>query len=247
MACAAYCATCDSTNPDYCTTLRDPYGNTLIDTGLLYSITNTSNYPAACDPECVTCSSAYPSICLTCFFGFYLNQWNFCSPCTYASQCATCVSDTPAQCLTCFSGSFLDETTNTCTMCTFPCIACNNATATSCSACVQGWVLMTDNTCQLESTFEEDFGSAPVPNCAMQQFGTNSSGQNVVTCELCDQGYTQTTDGCVPCSLGCQVCSSEDLLACISCKAGYYLNSSNICVPCHDHCLNCNSTYCFSC
>ena len=76
------------------------------------------------------------------------------------------------------------------------------------------------------------------------------SGSSSFKCMLCLQGYTISEGGCVPCQVGCLICSIDNLLSCIQCAPGYTLNSNKICQTsgnCPQNCLNCSTLGCSTC
>lgn len=223
QACASYCANCKT--PTQCNSLLNSIGYVLI------SISQTSNTLAACDPGCVTCLPSNPSICSVCATGYYLvSSSSNCLVCTAASQCATCSPATPSTCLSCNPGFFLN-TLNACVQCQYPCTACGQQNANSCTACAIGYAL-SNNTC----IYIGNSNDTQVMYCA-NAFVVN----NTITCTLCLQGYTFTSSGCAPCSLGCLVCNANNLISCVKCAPGYFLNPSSF------TCNLCQSTGCTKC
>ena len=237
QACQAFCAGC--LNNTYCFKPISGYGVTLVETMV------GMNTVAACDTGCNNCSKANPLICTQCFIGFYMvpnSSPAYCRPCTAASKCLDCLDTNPALCLSCFAGFSLNTTSNLCEACLFPCASCSGGSATTCSSCVQNWVLIASNsTCLLASTV-----SNSVENCANQE-QTTVGLVTSVSCSLCLQGYTLTPAGCVPCQDGCLVCNAIDLTICTKCEADYSLDANNVCVfdntatACSDGCDNCVS------
>jgi hypothetical protein len=222
--CPAYCMVCTSST--WCTKLYNTAGFTS------FTLTSTSNAPAACDPGCTTCSTANPQVCSQCMQGFYMTSNLYCAPCSLASKCSTCSVSNSAICLSCFPGYFL-STSSQCLQCTFPCIACANATATKCTGCAVGYVLsVSSSTCILSTDSSlASFGTV-VDNCASALLVTASSGSQTLTCSLCLNGFANTNSGCAPCTEGCAVCNPNIFTQCINCFPGYLLNSSNLCQAC---------------
>ena len=66
-------------------------------------------------------------------------------------------------------------------------------------------------------------------------------------CSLCNQSYVLTDTGCAPCLEGCQVCSANQLTACIQCSSGWMMNTDSICVKSSDCPAGCTSCTTFGC
>lgn len=229
MPCAAYCYLC--TSATLCQVPVNPYGF-----ALMMNVDETSNYLVACDPGCIICSNSNPSMCTTCMNGYYLTTNNYCKACTISSYCAVCSTTNASSCITCFTGYFLNN--NVCVQCTFPCTSCTNQVATQCSSCAIGYTLLSNNTCTKTSTLSSSFGTI-TENCANSQLSTVGTS-SILKCNLCKQGYSLTSSGCVPCVEGCQTCNPNSLTKCSQCLPGYILNTTNLCSPCNfTHCVFC--------
>lgn len=241
-ACPLFCATCSSATT--CITLLSPIGNAI-------TTVNGQSVLGVCDPGCYSCSQTNPSSCTVCIPGFYLttigtNNANLgvCTPCTN-TQCMYCSTTNPNTCLSCFAGAFLSN--GACTSCNFPCVTCNNGSASSCTSCPSGYVLYANSTCAQISS-----NSTCGQNCGTC---TQASSSASPACINCLAGFVLAGGYCVMCPNACSVCSlnqntlSNNQPTCTACNVGYYLNTqSSQCQSCSTGCGACyNSTICLTC
>lgn len=64
---------------------------------------------------------------------------------------------------------------------------------------------------------------------------------------ICIDGYSAGLDGaCLPCVSNCRKCAQSFQSVCLDCGIGFYLSNST-CVVCPQFCLSCNLMGCVTC
>lgn len=177
-----------------------------------------------CVANCRVCTGQYQSVCVLCGPGFYVGTNYTCFQCP--SNCLTC---TPIGCLTCTPGYNLqvqNSSTICAPVCNYPCAACVNFAPNSCTACIMGFTLNTNNQCVLSS-------------CV-----TSTSN----ACENCPMGSYYNQGSCSACGASCARCNPAAPNSCYTCLPGFFMNSAGTCVACGNGCATCSSAYnCLTC
>jgi len=239
IACPAYCSVCNSST--LCTKLAYPTGKAIM-------IINNSSVLVECDQGCSTCSSTDPSKCSNCSQGYVLSS-GVCMTCSLSSNCQTCTQNNFALCTSCFPNSFLNNISQVCVSCTSPCLTCTNINQLSnCTSCPSGYSLNNGNC--LQPPANNGNTSSASDGCGLN-CGSCIVVGNISTCKLCVTGtvlssFNGSNGYCLPCLIGCSICSSSNYGTCISCFQGNYLDASNgnICTPCIANCFSCTAVGC---
>jgi len=80
-------------------------------------------------------------------------------------------------------------------------------------------------------------------NCA-----TCKTSGNSTTCTLCSPGFTLLNGNCIPCAVGCSICSSTSISSCAVCApSNYYDQASASCLACSQNCSSCTGNICTAC
>ena len=174
-------------------------------------------------------------------------------------NCLVCSSLT--SCTTCSYAYTLNN--NSCIKCPSNCVSCSKSANMSCSECLQGYLLINNNTCDrctdancLKCRISVNICLECRPTYILQGYTcrkgsiTNCRNYNGQSCIKCNPGFALLSTGqCFQCISGCADCKQTNLLACDTCLAGTYLNFTDVtCVNCPASCLICSSnTTCSSC
>ena len=237
MPCPSYCMECTSaTNrtevvtPGYTLVMMDGMGMV-----------------GKCDYGCMSCSGMNPGFCYECMDGFYLMSRNnsdntfrgsMCAPCTLASKCRQCSPAAPAVCLACWPNDFMTNT-STCISCMDPCTSCSSTDASFCTSCPSGY--------SLSAGVCSEIPAVNVTVCDANCLNCDVSG-NFSVCLLCRNGYVSDNGKCVPCVVGCSICSIDLVeVFCVSCSVNTYMTSGGDCVSCTGGCESCTANGCTSC
>jgi hypothetical protein len=132
--------------------------------------------------ECTNVNATNPtSQCTRCMTGMGVQPDGSCQPCKDADNCLWCDGDT-AKCTECMSGFFIQD--GVCTPCPLGCSKCTNATV-----CLECYYSVGDT----EQGQVLDPATGKCVPCASE--GCNRCPAGPDTCEDCNTGYTNTTDG----------------------------------------------------
>eukprot|EP01022_Parablepharisma_sp_SALTPOND_P020107 TRINITY_DN356_c0_g1_i6.p1 TRINITY_DN356_c0_g1~~TRINITY_DN356_c0_g1_i6.p1 ORF type:complete len:1096 (+),score=69.50 TRINITY_DN356_c0_g1_i6:1905-5192(+) len=162
-----------------------------------------------CPEGCATCSSE--TVCTACKSTYYLS----------GSECKSCTATQGAQDCNCGTGFFWDATALSCTACIEGCATCSDAEA--CTTCKTNYYL--DNGVCLKHKGEHCDTILPLGTCKTCNVGTY---------------YKNEDNTCNDCSVipNCKICDSTP--KCTTCATGFYVNEGN-CTSCSENFTNCDA------
>jgi proprotein convertase subtilisin/kexin type 5 len=151
---------------------------------------------------CLTCSDG--STCLQCEKGYYVNAANTCALCSALfPNCYECSSTV---CYTCNNQFF--ESGGACLPCGTGCLSCINS-ADNCLSCLWSW-----------------YSNYPTANTCTACPGTCNACEGT-RCYRCKPGSYRLFGNCLPCHASCLDCNGASDDNCLSCHAGFTINSAN--------------------
>lgn len=180
---------------------------------------NTDIYfQTGCTLPCRTCSVGFPASCLSCYTNSALVQGQI-----YLNTSA-CVS-------ICGSGLYLEFATNSCTLCTSPCLTCSSSSA--CYTCISNYYLNSTSCLSV---------------CPFGFYGYNGMClvcSSAIFCQSCPNSYQ-----CSSCILGYYLYQSQCYQTCPSLVTVPNL-TARTCDPCPTNCTQCSgdstNTTCVAC
>jgi len=241
--CDPGCNQCTSNDPSFCTNCAQGF---YLNSGICLPCTITS--------KCQACSQANSTVCTSCFPGAFLSN-SVCVSCQ--SPCVTCTSATQlSSCTSCPSGYILSNATctpppaNGSNSCGVGCANCMMVGNTStCTLCNSGYVLNSGvcTPCLSGCSVCSNTNFAICLTCAQGNYLNTAAGNictpcasgcyfcNEVGCTNCMPGYYMTsTFTCSQlCLHPCATCSTSNPSICLTCVAGYIIDSAAIqnCAP----------------
>lgn len=214
-----------------------------------------------CHVTCSSCSGPEAEDCLSCFDQALLSPLGTCEcpiGLLYSAENRSCVWDT----LTCHP----------------QCLTCSGPTSTNCLSCFQSAHIDENSSCECETGLiwsqeaEKCLPCAPhclacvgpAENDCIQCFAHAELTAQPGACH-CEHGFFPDISGCSPCNSVCSTCESDEIDACLSCKAasarlingkctclaGFYLMiSGEECLSCYPTCSSCygpSAYHCIAC
>lgn len=203
--------------------------------------------------DCDICTSR---TCFKCKKGLTLYEYGS------TQECVDCtLAENDEKCGRCQPGKYFNISSFRCEACREDCLRCT--TSTNCYLC-DG-----EKNLALEDPSNPESKCTKISNCEDNYYYGNH-------CEMCVDGYYLVNGRCKPCGDGCERCidantcveckdgatlsngkcsvdlncvKSSNIMGCIECKRGYYLDeSTSLCAQCPESCSSClNETYCFTC
>ncbi|UJR30781.1 hypothetical protein I4U23_018301 [Adineta vaga] len=277
IRCKNDCASCDTTS-QICSSCFDGYALKNADCVKASKQCQSNEYYDFNEKECRWCDSR----CLTCS-GLRFDQCRSCDKTSkYPNlQHHTCV-------ISCSSGFFLSKTSFQCLPCHETCLNCTSSSELACTACKLGFVFLADeHRCEKHTgkPFYLDIKTGETHTChgsCAQCKGPNPS--DCIACNpktevllndghcvnQCPESFYKSenkaieyeTNVCLPCSIGCTMCTNANQCRrcneskgyklmneiCVpTCKPGTFLSNDH-CELCQKPCITCmNSTSCLTC
>jgi hypothetical protein len=221
--------------------------------------------------NCVCLLGLYPSAATTCSA-----CPNLCTACSSNTACTSCVPRSAAAAIAlclCLEGFWESTIYKNCEPCPYWCKACSSATV--CTACNSPMTVVSDN-CQCAAGLFFNVAPAMGASICTACVAQCSTCLSLAYCTACIAAFSLQGGSCV-CALGsylasptattctvcpftcaictsgtaCQYCKPSYLLNnnnLCACKAGQYIDGSNVCQPCLFPCRECSAAMtCSSC
>jgi hypothetical protein len=225
---------------------------------------------------CTSCHMGYELIVSTCSqicedYEYFNTTLNVCVRCPL--PCRKCAEPDPTVCLACYTGKYL--LAGDCVPCHETCANCTGPLATDCDACMPS-LNKTGTTCESLCLNNSYLNTSAAQCYACHKFCKTCSGPSPYNCTTCLTGYTLETNTftvdlpavttgfckktcptnamlnypypneCLLCYPTCATCASPSEHECLTCKAGFFLNSGK-CQTCHAFCATCDGPTPFNC
>jgi hypothetical protein len=178
-----------------------------------------------------------------------LEGTNNCTACY--NGCASCHTSDPSLCLSCSDADYVDNS-SICQPCPTYCQRCT--TATLCSTCYPGYILLSDGVCYNYIGYPclQQIGNTCVACYTGYKLNKTNNCVISITCNSnssclsCPVGYYLKNKICNACKTNslCAFCSPSKPAQCLTCISGYYLDTTMNCYTCGSSmqgCLNCTS------
>jgi len=161
------------------------------------------------------------------------------------SNCDTCKIDENGEtkCSSCEIGYSFNKD-KTCQSCSGECSSCEfdeNDNPTTCLGCIEGYVLIPQNSCLACSSFYSSEGMEGFAQCLSCIRNEEIKDKEDYICTRCNPGYAIYQGLCKKCEEGCDSCEFDEKgnHLCSNCSLGYALNPDKKCVQCEEGCLSC--------
>ncbi|ELP92028.1 protein serine/threonine kinase, putative [Entamoeba invadens IP1] len=227
------CESCTSFE-QHCSTCSPDFSRKCVICSAGYYVDTSNNKCKQCDSTCGGKCDGVSGYCTGCSTGYVPTEPTslICESCTsFDIKCSICLSGFERKCFTCKTGKYPDEITYKCKDCDETCGTLCDVSNGLCKQCKTNYVVT------------EPISKVCISCRSFDSHCTTCASDFTRKCVTCDNNYYPDASGrCVPCSLGCSTCNSQNG-TCQICVPNHIFDTTD-----HTNCSECSTlSKCVTC